>query len=117
MLFSEFISCLFEKQDIVASVVQQQEHELEKRSTSTIPIHQCFCGRHPKLLVKKECWGHGDYVLQAFVECECGMRGKIFCIDGQGYYIDLEKTGHANTADDAVMFWNNLFKKRGYNNG
>lgn len=100
----------------LTSVINEREHELKKRSTNTIPIHQCFCGCHPELHVEKECCGHGDYDLQAWVECRCGLRSKIVTIDGQGYYIDLEKTGHANTADDAVMFWNNLFKKRGTKN-
>lgn len=97
----------------ITNSIKEREAELKRRSKSDIPIHKCFCGARPKLIVDVECCGMGDYEKVVFVQCKCGLTGKKITIDGQGYCYDLEKTGHKNTADDAVKFWNNLFKNIG----
>lgn len=38
------------------------------------------CSSKLKLESKNECYGHGDYCLNLWLECECGIRTKSFAI-------------------------------------
>ena len=61
-------------------------------------INKCICGRTPKFKSERVCYAHGEFPLEGWIECKCGMKTKSFIIDG--FY------GCTDTEETVIEFWN-----------
>lgn len=76
-----------------------------------IKIHSCLCGKSPQLVTENHRHGHNDYSEAAFVECDCGLKGKTFYISGEYHYLDSRFARKIITKNDAIIWWNNIMTK------